>query len=250
MRFVSWNVNGLRACMKKGFSDFLYEIDADFFCIQETKMKEEQKTFTFEGYHEFWNSAIRPGYSGTLIYTKHEPMNVTTGLPDGTYNDEGRIITLEYDNFYLINTYVPNSKRELLRLDYRMEYEDAVRKYYNDLSKTKPVILTGDLNVAHQEIDLKNPKTNRRNAGFTDEERGKLTDLLNSGFTDSFRYLYPDKIKYSWWSYRAGARQKNVGWRLDYFIVSNNIKENIIESDIYNEILGSDHCPVLLDITL
>ena len=248
MRFVSWNVNGLRACMKKGFADYFNEMDADFFCIQETKMKEEQKTFTFEGYYEFWNSAIRPGYSGTLIYTKHEPLNVTTGLPDGSYNDEGRIITLEYEDFYLINTYVPNSKRELLRLDYRMDYEDAVRNYYKHLSENKPVILTGDLNVAHQEIDLKNPKTNRRNAGFTDEERGKLTTLLDSGFIDTFRYLYPDTIKYSWWSYRAGARQKNVGWRLDYFIVSDYFKDNVIDSEIHTEILGSDHCPVVLEI--
>lgn len=248
MRFVSWNVNGLRACMKKGFRDFFEEIDADFFCIQETKMKEEQKTFAFEGYYEFWNSAIRPGYSGTLIYTKHEPINVMRGLPDGSYNDEGRILTLEYDSFYLINTYVPNSKRELLRLDYRMQYEDDVRNYYNELSKVKPVILTGDLNVAHEEIDIKNPKSNRRNPGFSDEERGKLTTLLNSGFIDTFRYLYPDKIKYSWWSYRAGARANNVGWRLDYFVVSNQLQDQILESEIYTDILGSDHCPVLLDI--
>lgn len=248
MRFISWNVNGLRACMKKGFREFFLEVDVDFFCLQETKMKEEQKSFTFEGYYEFWNDAIRPGYSGTLIYTKHEPLNVTRGLPDGTYNDEGRILTLEYDTFYLVNTYVPNSKRELLRLDYRMKYEDEVRNYLNMLNESKPVILTGDLNVAHQEIDLKNPKTNRRNAGFTDEERGKLTALLDSGFTDTFRYLYPDRIKYSWWSYMFGARKNNVGWRLDYFLVSNDIVDNVVESEIYNEILGSDHCPVYLEL--
>ncbi len=248
MRFVSWNVNGLRACMKKGFDVFFKEIDADFFCIQETKMKEVQKSWEFDGYHEFWNDADKAGYSGTLVYTKHSPLKVTKGLPDGRYNDEGRILTLEYDNFYLINTYVPNSKRELLRLDYRMEYEDAVRDYLIGLAKNKKVILTGDLNVAHNEIDLKNPKTNRRNPGFTDEERGKLSELIQAGFIDTFRCLYPKKIKYSWWSYRMGARDKNIGWRLDYFMISSKLKDDLIESEILTDIYGSDHCPVYIDI--
>ena len=198
MKMISWNVNGLRACMKKGFEDFFKEVDADFFCIQETKMQENQKDFSFEGYYEFWNNAFKLGYSGTLIFTKHKPLNVQLGLDNGEYNDEGRIITLEYENFYLVTTYVPNSKRELLRLEYRQEYEDKVREYYIDLNKKKPVILCGDLNVAHQEIDLKNPKANTRNAGFTIEERTNFTSLLESGFVDTFRYLHPDTIKYSW----------------------------------------------------
>lgn len=250
MKFISWNVNGLRACMKKGFEEFFYDMDADFFCIQETKMQEDQKTFQFKGYYEYWNSAIKKGYSGTLIYTKHQPLSVQYGLPDGRYNDEGRIITLEYDTFYLINTYVPNSKRELLRLDYRMDYEDAVREYYQELSKTKAVILCGDLNVAHQEIDLKNPKTNTRNAGFTIEERSKFTSLLEAGFIDSFRFLYPDRVKYSWWSYMFNSRERNVGWRIDYFVLSETLKQNKMEADILTEVLGSDHCPILLDIEL
>lgn len=250
MKFISWNVNGLRACMKKGFEEFFIHEDADFFSIQETKMQEEQKTFKFDGYYEFWNNADKKGYSGTLIYTKHKPNNVRLGLPDDGYNDEGRIITLEYDDFFLVNTYVPNSKRDLARLDYRQVYEDRVRQYYNDLNKTKPVILCGDLNVAHKEIDLKNYKTNKKNAGFTIEERTKFEELLESGFTDSWRYQHPKDIKYSWWSYMFNARTNNAGWRIDYFVVSNNIKEKIRHTDIYNNILGSDHCPVMLDIEI
>lgn len=250
MKFISWNVNGLRACMKKGFSDFFNEMDADFFSIQETKMQEEQKTFKFDGYYEYWNDADKKGYSGTLIYTKHKPNEVFYGLPDDGYNDEGRIITLEYDEFYLVNTYVPNAKRDLARLDYRMIYEDRVREYYNSLNKTKPVILCGDLNVAHTEIDLKNDKSNKRNAGFTIEERTKFTKLLESGFTDTFRFKNPDDVKYSWWSYMFNARANNAGWRIDYFVVSDHLNKSIINSDILTEIMGSDHCPVLLEIDL
>ncbi len=250
MKFISWNVNGLRACMKKGFADFFQEMDADFFSIQETKMQQDQKTFKFDGYYEYWNDADKKGYSGTLIYTKHKPNNVFYGLPDNSYNDEGRIITLEYDNFFLVNTYVPNSKRELLRLEYRMVYEDKVRAYYQELSQSKPVILCGDLNVAHKEMDLKNPKSNKRNAGFTIEERNKLTDLLEIGFIDSYRYLHPDTIKYSWWSYMFNARKNNAGWRIDYFVVSDKVKEDIKTADILTDIYGSDHCPVLLELDL
>ena len=250
MKFISWNVNGLRAVMKKDFEEIFKALNADFFCIQETKMQEEQKTFSFDGYYEYWNDAIKKGYSGTLIYTKHKPLNVFLGLKDDSYNDEGRIITLEYENFYLVNTYVPNSKRELLRLDYRMEYEDKVRKYYQDLSLNKPVILCGDLNVAHEEIDLKNPKTNQKNPGFTDEERSKMTSLLKSGFIDTFRYIYPDKIKYSWWSYMFNARANNAGWRIDYFLVSKSLENKIKEVDILNEVMGSDHCPVYLELEI
>ena len=250
MKFVSWNVNGLRACMKKGFADFFNEVDADFFSIQETKMQENQKEFAFDGYHEYWNDADKKGYSGTLIYTKHKPLNVSLGLPDDGYNDEGRIITLEYENFYLVNTYVPNSKRDLARLDYRQLYEDRVRAYYKELNKSKPVILCGDLNVAHKEIDLKNHKTNKRNAGFTIEERTKFTELLESGYTDTFRYLYPEVVKYSWWSYMFNARANNAGWRIDYFVVSDGIREKIEEARIHNDILGSDHCPVSLEIKI
>jgi len=250
MKFISWNVNGLRACMKKGFAEFFKSEDADFFSIQETKMQEEQKSFSFDGYYEYWNDADKKGYSGTLIYTKHKPINVTLGLPDDGYNDEGRIITLEYEGFYLVNTYVPNSKRDLARLDYRQVYEDRVRKYYNDLNKSKPVILCGDLNVAHKEIDLKNPKSNIRNAGFTIEERNKFQELLDSGFTDSWRFQNPDVIKYSWWSYMFKARLNNAGWRLDYFVVSNNILDKIQNTDILTDIYGSDHCPVKLEIEI
>lgn len=248
MKFVSWNVNGLRACMKKGFAEFFNEMDADFFSIQETKMQENQKEFAFEGYYEYWSDAIKKGYSGTLIYTKHKPLSVVLGLPDDGYNDEGRIITLEYENFYLVNTYVPNSKRDLARLDYRQVYEDRVREYYLNLNETKPVILCGDLNVAHNEIDLKNYKTNKKNAGFTIEERTKFTELLDSGFTDSFRHLYPEEIRYSWWSYMFNARANNAGWRIDYFVVSDKIKEQIKEARILTDIFGSDHCPVTLEI--
>ena len=250
MKFISWNVNGLRACMKKGFAEFFNEMDADFFSIQETKMQEDQKTFKFEGYYEYWSNAIKKGYSGTLIYTKHKPLNVFLGLPDDSYNDEGRIITLEYDNFYLVNTYVPNTKRELLRLDYRMEYEDKVREYYKELASKKAVILCGDLNVAHEEMDLKNPKSNKRNAGFTIEERTKFSTLLESGFIDTFRYTYPNLVKYSWWSYMFNARKNNAGWRIDYFVISDRLKENINKVDILTEVHGSDHCPVLLELDI
>ena len=250
MKLVSWNVNGLRACMNKGFQDFFETVDADIFCIQETKMQENQKTFHFDGYYEYWNDADKKGYSGTLIYTKQKPLLVRLGLPDGKYNDEGRMITLEYEDFFLVNTYVPNSKRELERLSYREEYEDDVRKYYQELEQKKPVILCGDLNVAHQEIDLKNPKTNTRSAGFTIEERTKFQALLDAGFVDSFRYLYPDKVKYSWWSYMFQSRLKNVGWRIDYFVVSEMLKQKIEEADILTDVHGSDHCPVLLEINI
>ncbi len=250
MKLISWNVNGLRACMKKGFADFFQKMDADFFCIQETKMQENQKTFEFDGYHEYWNDAERKGYSGTLIYTKHKPLQVSFGLPDSLYNDEGRIITLEYENYYIVTTYVPNSKRELLRLDYRMEYEDHVREYYASLQKHKPVILCGDLNVAHKEIDIKNAKSNERSAGYTIEERTKFTELLNAGFTDTFRHLHPTEVKYSWWSYMFNSRKNNVGWRLDYFVVSNELRELIKKSDILTAVMGSDHCPVILELDI
>ncbi len=250
MKFVSWNVNGLRAAMKKGFMDFFEDVDADFFAIQETKMQENQKSWEIDGYYEYWNDADRKGYSGTLIYTKHKPLSVSYGLDDGSYNDEGRIITLEYEDFYLVNTYVPNAKRNLERLDYRQEYEDQVRAYYKKLDQEKPVILCGDLNVAHKEIDLKNHKTNTKNAGFTIEERTKFTELLDAGFTDTFRYLYPDTVKYSWWSYMFNARKNNAGWRIDYFVVSDRLREAIKEAQILNEIHGSDHCPVTLELSL
>ncbi len=250
MKFISWNVNGLRAAMKKGFTDFFNKSDADIFAIQETKMQEDQKDFSFPGYYEYWSSAEKKGYSGTLIYTKYKPINVFYGIDGDKYNDEGRIITLEYDSFFFVNTYVPNSQRELTRLDYRMIFEDEFRNYLSQLDKIKPVILCGDLNVAHQEIDLRNPSTNTMNAGFTIEERTKFSELLNAGFIDSFRYLYPDKIEYSWWSYMFQARQRNIGWRIDYFVVSERLKDNLIDSSIQTEIEGSDHCPVTLEINI
>lgn len=255
MKLVSWNVNGLRAVIGKGFSEFFKEIDADVFCLQETKMQEEQIDDNikniFSDYNGYWNSAEKKGYSGTAVFSKLKPLNVSYGIGIEEHDKEGRVITLEYEKFYLVNCYTPNSKRELERLDYRMVWEDEFRKYLLKLNETKPVIMCGDLNVAHEEIDLKNPKTNRRNAGFTDEERGKMTELLNSGFTDTFRYLYPDKEGvYSWWSYMFKAREKNAGWRIDYFIVSNSIQDKIKESYIYSDVMGSDHCPVGLDIEL
>ncbi|WOO39018.1 exodeoxyribonuclease III [Anaerocolumna sp. AGMB13020] len=251
MRFISWNVNGLRACLGKGFEEFFKEQDADFFCIQETKMQKEQWEHTFEGYHEYWNSAEKKGYSGTAIFTKKEPLSVTYDLGIEQHDKEGRVITLEYDNFYLVNVYTPNSKRELARLDYRMEWEDDFRAHLKKLDEQKPVILCGDLNVAHKEIDLKNPKTNTRNAGFTIEEREKMTVLLDNGFVDSFRYLYPDATdRYTWWSYMFRAREKNAGWRIDYFVVSESLKEKIKDSIIHQDTQGSDHCPVELDIEL
>ena len=248
MKLISWNVNGIRACLNKGFSDFFKEVNADIFCLQETKCQPEQINLEFEGYTSYWNSAERKGYSGTAIFTKKQPVNVTYGIGIEEHDKEGRIITLEFENFYLVTNYTPNAKRELERLDYRMVWEDEIRKYLLELNKKKPVIMCGDLNVAHEEIDLKNPKTNKGNAGFTNEEREQMTELLNAGFIDSYRYLYPEKIEYSWWSYMGHAREKNVGWRIDYFIVSNDFRENIKDATIYTEILGSDHCPVGLEI--
>lgn len=251
MKLISWNVNGLRAVLKKGFEDFFYDIDADIFCIQETKMQEGQiENFNLKGYKQFWNSAIKKGYSGTAIFTKKEPINVTYGIGKEEHDKEGRVITLEFEKFYLVNIYVPNSKRELERLEYRMIWEDEIRSYLCKLNKKKPVIMCGDLNVAHEEIDLKNPKTNRRNAGFTDEERNKMTELLGANFVDSFRYIYPEKIAYSWWSYMGSAREKDIGWRIDYFIVSEDIKTKIKDAYIFKDIYGSDHCPVGLDIQI
>ncbi len=249
MKLISWNVNGIRACLTKGFTEFFKEIDADIFCIQETKCQVEQIDLKFEGYESYWNSAEKKGYSGTAIFTKIKPQNVIYGIGIEEHDKEGRVITLEFDKFYLVNVYTPNSKRGLERLDYRQVWEDEIRKYLLKLNENKPVIMCGDLNVAHKEIDLKNPKSNRRNAGFTDEERNKMTELLEVGFTDTFRLLYPDKENaYSWWSYMGHAREKNVGWRIDYFITSKDINDNIKEAMIYPEVLGSDHCPVGLDI--
>lgn len=250
MKLLSWNVNGLRACMTKGFMDFFKSMDADFFSIQETKMQEGQADLEIEGYYRFMNSAIKKGYSGTLIYAKEKPLLVTYGLFGELYNDEGRVITLEYDNFYLVNAYVPNSQEGLKRLSYRMEYEDNLRKYLLSLNEKKPVIYCGDLNVAHERIDIKNPDTNTKNAGFTIEERNKMTELLSSGFIDTFRYLYKDKILYSWWSYRFNARANNAGWRIDYFLVSESLKDKVKDSIIHTDILGSDHCPIELDIEI
>lgn len=249
MKFISWNVNGLRACVGKDFENQFKELDADFFCLQETKMQEGQLDLQFEGYESYWNYAEKKGYSGTAIYTKHKPLNVSYGMGVEEHDHEGRIITLEYDQFYLVTCYTPNSQTELKRLDYRMTWEDDFRKFLKSLDAKKPVVICGDLNVAHEEIDIKNPKTNRRNAGFTDEEREKMTVLLTDGFTDSFRYLHPDEVTYSWWSYRFKAREKNAGWRIDYFLVSNRIKEQITEAKIHTEIMGSDHCPVEVDLT-
>ena len=255
MKLVSWNVNGLRAAINKGFQEFFLEEQADIFCIQETKMQEEQVDISmqqiFKGYHAYWNSAFKKGYSGTAVFTKKKPIKVTYGLGIEEHDQEGRVITLEYKDFYLVNCYTPNSKRELERLSYRMKWEDSIRSYLLELNQHKSVIYCGDFNVAHKEIDLKNPTTNHHNAGFTDEERGKMTALLQAGFTDTFRYLYPDKENcYSWWSYMFHAREKNVGWRIDYFIVSQSIQEKIKESTIYTQVMGSDHCPVGIQIEL
>ena len=251
MKLLSWNVNGIRACVSKGFEEFFKEIDADIFCIQETKCQIGKIDLQFEGYKSFWNSAEKKGYSGTAIFTKNNPLSINYGIGIEEHDKEGRVITLEFEKFYMVTIYTPNSKRELERLDYRQIWEDEIRKYLVRLNETKPVIMCGDLNVAHKEIDLKNPSTNHRSAGFTDEERNKMTELLESGFTDTFRYLYPDKENiYSWWSYMRKAREKNVGWRIDYFIVSNDIKEKILEAKIHDEIMGSDHCPVELDIEI
>ena len=255
MKLISWNVNGLRACVGKGFSEIFKELDADFFCLQETKMQEGQLDICFEGYKSYWNYAEKKGYSGTAIFTRHEPLNVSYGIGVEEHDHEGRVITLEMPDFFLVTVYVPNSQNELRRLDYRMRWEDDFRAYLKSLHEgrfgsAKPVVVCGDMNVAHEEIDLKNPKTNIGNPGFSYEERGKFTELLAAGFTDSFRYLYPDRTDaYSWWSYRAAARERNVGWRIDYFVVSDRLRENIRDAYILPEVMGSDHCPVGLDIT-
>ena len=251
MKAISWNVNGIRACINKGFEEFFKQVDADIFCIQETKCMPDQINLQFAGYKSYWNSAEKKGYSGTAVFTKKEPMSVKYGIGMEEHDKEGRVITLEYEKFYMVNIYTPNSKSELERLTYRQIWEDEIRKYLIKLNKTKPVIVCGDLNVAHKEIDLKNPKTNRRSAGFTDEERSKMTELLDAGFIDSFRYLYPNKENaYTWWSYMRKAREKDVGWRIDYFIVSKDMKQKIKEAKIYSNVMGSDHCPVELEIEI
>ena len=246
MKFISWNVNGLRACCGKGFAEAFNALNADFFCLQETKMQDGQLDLVFDGYHSFWNYAEKKGYSGTAIYTRHEPLAVTYGLGLEEHDHEGRVITLEMPQFFLVTVYTPNAQDGLKRLDYRMTWDDAFRAYIRRLDEQKPVVICGDLNVAHENIDLKNPSSNRRNAGFTDEERGKFTELLNAGFVDSWRMLNPETVKYSWWSYRFQSRQRNAGWRIDYFVVSQSLKDRIAGAEIHNEILGSDHCPVEL----
>ena len=249
MRIVSWNVNGLRACVRKGFLDYFEEVDADIFCVQEIKLQEGQIDLDLDGYEQYWNYAVKKGYSGTAVFTKRKPISVSYGVGIEEHDQEGRVITLEFEKFYLVNVYTPNSQRGLTRLDYRMESEDMFREYLSELDSKKPVILCGDLNVAHKEIDLKNPATNRKNAGFTDEERGKMTELLRSGFIDTFRYFYPDKEDaYTWWSYMRKSRERNVGWRIDYFIVSERLEDKLIDSQIHSDIMGSDHCPVMLKI--
>lgn len=248
-KFISWNVNGLRAAMNKNFMEVFNQLDADIFCLQETKLQEGQIDFAPEGYHSYWNYAEKKGYSGTALFTKEEPISVSYGMGIEEHDNEGRLITAEFEKYYFVVCYTPNSQRALTRLDYRMEWEDALFEYLKNLEKNKPVVYCGDLNVAHKEIDLKNPKNNRKNAGFTDEERGKMTQLLDNGFTDTFRYFYPDKIEcYSWWSYQFKARERNAGWRIDYFIVSKELEPMLIDSKIHSDITGSDHCPVELDI--
>lgn len=250
IRLISWNVNGLRACVGKGFEDIFRELDADFFCLQETKMQAGQLDLQFDGYHSFWNYADKKGYSGTAIYTRHEPLSVAYGIGIDEHDHEGRVITLEMPQFYLVTVYTPNSQDELRRLDYRMQWERDFQDYLLRLNARKPVIVCGDMNVAHEEIDLKNPKTNRRNAGFTDEEREAMTRLLDSGFVDTFRRLHPDEVTYSWWSYRFRAREKNTGWRIDYFLVSESLAPRVAEAKIHTQIMGSDHCPVEVDLDL
>ena len=251
MKLISWNVNGLRACVEKGFLDFFKEIDADIFCVQETKLQEGQIELELPGYYQYWNYADKKGYSGTAMFTKEEPLKVSYGMHKDEHNHEGRLITAEFEKFYMVTCYTPNSQNELARLPYRMQWETDFREYLCELKQKKPVIVTGDLNVAHQEIDLKNPKTNRKNAGFTDEERGEFTKLLEAGFVDSFRYFYPEQEGvYSWWSYRFQARAKNAGWRIDYFCVSEDLKEAMQDTKIHTQVMGSDHCPVELDIDL
>ncbi len=249
MKFISWNVNGLRACVGKGFEETFKALDADFFCLQETKMQAGQLDLQFDGYTSYWNYADKKGYSGTAIYTKHKPLNVSYGIGVDEHDHEGRVVTLEMEKFFLVCVYTPNSQNELKRLDYRMQWETDFLAYLRRLDAQKPVIVCGDLNVAHEEIDIKNPKTNRRNAGFTDEEREKFTQLLDSGFCDTFRTLYPEQVTYSWWSYRFKAREKNAGWRIDYFVISNRMRSMLSDAKIHTEIMGSDHCPVELDLT-
>ena len=251
MKCISWNVNGIRACLQKGFLEYFNEIDADIFCLQETKCQGGQVELDLPGYHQYWNYAEKKGYSGTAIFTKQEPLNVTYGMGIAEYDTEGRVITLEFEEFFMVTVYTPNAQSELARIDFRMAWEDVFRGYLKGLETSKPVIVCGDLNVAHQEIDLKNPKTNRGNAGFSDEERGKFGELVEAGFVDTFRYFYPDlEGAYSWWSYRFKAREKNTGWRIDYFLVSESLKEKLVDSQIHKDILGSDHCPVMLEINL
>ncbi|USK72778.1 exodeoxyribonuclease III [Peribacillus frigoritolerans] len=251
MKLVSWNVNGIRACVKKGFLDYFKDVDADIFCLQETKLQEGQISLELEGYHQYWNYALKKGYSGTAIFTKEKPLSVKYGVGELDEEPEGRIITLEFESFYMVNVYTPNAKRDLSRLDYRLEWEDEMIKYLKELDFVKPVIFCGDLNVAHQEIDLKNPKPNIGNSGFTNEERGKMTELLNSGFIDTFRHFYPDQEgAYTWWSYMAKVRERNIGWRIDYFIVSKRLAESLIEANIHCDVMGSDHCPVVLETNL
>ena len=248
MKFISWNVNGLRACVGKDFEQQFKDFNADFFCLQETKMQAGQLDLSFPGYESYWNYADKKGYSGTAIFTKHKPLSVTYGINIDEHDHEGRVITLEMDDFYLVTVYTPNSQDELRRLEYRMKWEEDFQSYLHKLDETKPVIVCGDMNVAHQEIDLKNPKTNHRNAGFTDEEREKMTELLNNGFIDTFRTLYPEQVTYSWWSYRFRAREKNTGWRIDYFLISERLRDQLVDAKIHTETMGSDHCPIEIDL--
>ena len=248
MKLISWNVNGLRACVGKDFEQQFKDFNADFFCLQETKMQAGQLDLSFPGYESYWNYADKKGYSGTAIFTKHKPLSVTYGIDIDEHDDEGHVITLEMDDFYLVTVYTPNSQDELRRLEYRMKWEDDFQSYLHKLDEIKPVIVCGDMNVAHQEIDLKNPKTNRRNAGFTDEEREKMTQLLSNGFIDTFRTLYPEQVTYSWWSYRFRAREKNTGWRIDYFLISERLRDRLVDAKIHTEIMGSDHCPIEIDL--
>lgn len=250
-KLISWNVNGLRSCMGKGFMDFFDSVDADIFCLQEIKLSEGQIEWNKENYYSYWNYAEKKGYSGTAVFSKEKPLSVKYGIGIDEHDHEGRVITLEFENFYMVTVYTPNSQRELTRLEYRMKWEDDFRNFLNELRKTKPVVVTGDMNVAHKEIDLKNPKTNRKNAGFTDEERQKMTELLDSGFIDTFRYFYPDaEQRYSWWSYMFKSREKNAGWRIDYFLASKELEDRLISAEIHDEVLGSDHCPIELVIDL
>ena len=248
MKLISWNVNGLRACVGKDFEQQFKDFNADFFCLQETKMQAGQLDLSFPGYESYWNYADKKGYSGTAIFTKHKPLSVTYGIDIDEHDHEGRVITLEMDDFYLVTVYTPNSQDELRRLEYRMKWEEDFQSYLHKLDEIKPVIVCGDMNVAHQEIDLKNPKTNRRNAGFTDEEREKMTQLLNNGFIDTFRTLYPEQVTYSWWSYRFRAREKNTGWRIDYFLISERLRDRLVDAKIHTETMGSDHCPIEIDL--